>query len=83
MSRFLRYLARALQALIVLVAIVVAAGTIYVRTESFGRLLRNEVNRFTAATFRGQLLIGQVDASISGGLTIHDLRIEYHGGGIL
>src|SRR2546425_2181229 len=83
MSRFLRYLARALLALIVLVAIAVAAGTIYMRTESFGRLLRDQVNRLGAISFRGQLVIGQIDTSIWGDLTIHDLRIQYRGAGVV
>src|SRR6266849_11219628 len=80
MSRFLRYLARALLALIVLVAIAVAAGTIYVRTESFACLLRDQVNRWGATSFRGQLVIGQIETSIwAGDLTIHDLRVQYRG----
>jgi uncharacterized protein involved in outer membrane biogenesis len=82
-SRFFRYLARALLALIVLVAIVVAAGTIYLRTESFSRLLRSEVNHFGATSFRGQLVIGQIDTSFWGGLTIHDLRVQYRGARVM
>src|SRR5258707_10861852 len=48
MSLFVRYLKRALVMLALLAAVVIVAGAIYVRTASFGRLLKGQARRSNA-----------------------------------
>ncbi len=48
MSLFVRYLKRALVMLALLAAVVIVAGAIYVRTASFGRLLKTQASNLLA-----------------------------------
>jgi autotransporter translocation and assembly factor TamB len=79
MSLFIRYLKRALVMLALLAAVVIVAGAIYVRTASFGRLLKTQASNLLATSFRGEVTLSEIDTSISGALTIHDLSIKYRG----
>jgi uncharacterized protein involved in outer membrane biogenesis len=66
-----------------LVAVVIVAGVIYLRTASFGRLLKGQVNNLLATSFRGDVTLGEIDTSIRGALIIHELSIRYGGGTIV
>ena len=79
MARITRYLSRALLGLCLLIAIVVTALMIYVRTESFGDLLRSEAIRVCATTFRGEIAIGSIGTSIGGDLRIRNVCIRNGG----
>jgi autotransporter translocation and assembly factor TamB len=69
--------------LALLVAVVIVAGLIYVRTASFGRLLKGQVGNLLATGFRGEITLGEIDTSIRGALTIHELSIKYRGATIV
>src|SRR6266849_2886715 len=79
MSLFVRYLKRALVMLALLAAVVIVAGAIYVRTASFGRLLKTQASNLLATSFRGEITLSEIDTSIWGALTIHELSIKYGG----
>src|SRR6266852_5987596 len=79
MTLFARYLKRVLSMLALLAVIVIVAGAIYVRTDSFGRLLKDQVSNLLATSFRGEVTLGEIDTSIWGALTIHELTIKYGG----
>src|SRR5712691_8085276 len=79
MSLFVRYLKRALVMLALLAAVVIVAGAIYVRTASFGRLLKGQASNLLATSFRGEITLSEIDTSIWGALTIHELSIKYGG----
>jgi hypothetical protein len=79
MSLFVRYLKRVLLMLALLAAVVIVAGVIYVRTDSFGHLLKGRVSNLLANSFRGEVTLGEIDTSIWGALTIHELTIKYGG----
>src|SRR5216683_1187816 len=79
MSLFVRYLKRALLMLALLAAVIVVAGVIYVRTNSFGQVLKERVANLLATSFRGEVTLGEIDTSIWGALTIHELTIKYGG----
>jgi autotransporter translocation and assembly factor TamB len=76
MSLFVRYLKRALVMLALLAAVVIVAGAIYVRTASFGRLLKTQASNLLATSFRGEITLSEIDTSIWGALTIHELSIK-------
>ena len=65
--------------LALLVVVIIVAGVIYVRTASFGRLLKGQVGNLLATGFRGEITLGEVDTSIRGVLIIHELSIKYRG----
>jgi autotransporter translocation and assembly factor TamB len=65
--------------LALLAAVIVVAGVIYVRTNSFGQVLKERVTNLLATSFRGEVTLGQIDTSSWGALTIHELRIKYGG----
>jgi autotransporter translocation and assembly factor TamB len=79
MSVVIRYLKRAFIVVALLVTVVVVAAVIFVRTESFGRLLKTQVGSLLATSFRGQITLGEIETSIWGTLAIHELRIENRG----
>src|SRR6201987_3973685 len=79
MNLFVRNLRRVLMILALLVAVVIVAGLIYVRTASFGRLLKGQVGNSLATGFRGEITLGEIDTSIWGALIIHELSIKYRG----
>src|SRR6266853_2003299 len=79
MSRFVRYLKRVLLMLALLTAVIIVAGVIYVRTNSFGRLLNGQVSNLLVTSFRGEITLAKIDASSWGALTIHELSIKYGG----
>src|SRR5712671_5829015 len=79
MSLFVRYLKRVLLMLALLAAVVIVAGAIYVRTASFGRLLKDQASNLLATSFRGEITLGKIDTSSWGALTIHELNIKYGG----
>ena len=56
--------------LALLVAVVIVAGVIYVRTASSGRLLKGQVGNLLATGFRGEITLGEIDTSIRGALII-------------
>ena len=58
-------------------AVAIVAGVIYVRTDSFGRLLKGQVSNLLATGFRGEITLGEIDTSLQGALIIHELRIKY------
>jgi uncharacterized protein involved in outer membrane biogenesis len=63
--------------LALLVAVVIVAGIIYVRTDSFGCLLKDQVSNLLATGFRGEITLDEIDTSLRGALIIHELRIKY------
>ena len=65
--------------LALLTAVIIVAGVIYVRTNSFGRLLKGQVSNLLVTSFRGEITLGKIDASSWGALTIHELSIKYRG----
>ena len=69
--------------LALLVAVVIVAGVIYVRTASFGRLLKGQVGNLLATGFRGEITLGEIDTSIRGALVVHELSIKYRGAAIV
>src|SRR5260370_30772701 len=79
MTLFARYVKGVLSMLALLAAIVIVAGAIYVRTASFGRLLKDQASNLLANSFRGDVTLGEIDTSIWGALTIHELSIKYGG----
>src|SRR6266436_5285957 len=79
MSVFIRYLKRAFLIIALLVTVLSVTTVIYVRTKSFGRLLKTHVGSMLATIFRGQITLGQIETSIWGTLAIHELRIENRG----
>src|SRR5216684_3166301 len=79
MNLFVRYLKRALLMLTLLGAVVIVAGAIYVRTDSFGHLLKGQVSNLLSTSFRGEVTLDEIDTSIWGALTIHELSIKYGG----
>src|SRR5260370_29089562 len=79
MSIFVRYLRRALLMLAIIAAVLIVAGVIYIRTDSFGRLLKGQVSNLLATSFRGEVTLGEIDSSIWGALTIHELSLKYGG----
>src|SRR5216684_5701936 len=79
MNLFIRILKKVLLILILIVAVVILAGDIYVRTDSFGRLLKRQVSNLLATSFRGEVAVGQISTSIWGTLVIHELSIRYEG----
>jgi len=83
MSVVIRYLKRAFVTIALLVTLVVVAATIFVRTKSFGRLLKTHLGTMLATSFRGQITLGQIETSIWGTLAIHELRIESRGSTIV
>src|SRR5258708_16325795 len=83
MNRFVRTLKRALLMLALLVAVVIVAGVIYVRTDSFGRLLKRQVSNLLATGYGGEITLGEIDTSIRGALIIHELSIKYGGATIV
>ena len=66
-----------------LVTVVIVAGVIYVRTDSFGRLLKGQLSNLLATGFRGEITLGEIDTSIKGALIIHELSIKYRGATIV
>ena len=83
MGVVIRYLKRAFLIIALLVTAVIVATVVYVRTESFGRLLKTHVGTMLATSFRGQITLGQIETSIWGTLAIHELRIENRGSTIV
>src|SRR5258708_25035585 len=83
MNVVIRHLKRALLIITLLVTVVIVATVIYVRTESFGRLLKTQLDGFLATSFRGRITLGQIETSIWGTLAIHELRIENRGSTIV
>ena len=77
MNLFVRKLKQVLMMLALLVAVVIVTGVIYVRTDSFGRLLKGQVSNLLATGFRGEITLGEIDTSFRGALIIHELRIKY------
>ena len=69
--------------LALLAVIVIAAGAIYLRTDSFGRLLKRQVSNLLATSFRGEVTLGEIDTSIWGSLIIHELSIKNGGATIV
>ncbi|MGH8335250.1 MAG: hypothetical protein ACRETL_00160, partial [Gammaproteobacteria bacterium] len=63
MRSALRYFLRALAGLILLLALILAGLTIYIRTASFNQLLEREVNGVLNGRFRGQVTISSIQAS--------------------
>jgi autotransporter translocation and assembly factor TamB len=76
MKLFLRSLKRLLLMLAFLAGAAVLAGMIYVRTTSFGRLVKGQVSGLLATNFRGQVTLGEVDSSAWGTLTIRGLEVK-------
>jgi len=69
MSLSLRYLKRVLLILALAAASVIVAGMIYIRTDSFGRLLKSEVSSLLATRIRGEItLLVEVPAKATSSL---------------
>jgi autotransporter translocation and assembly factor TamB len=83
MYLIIRYLKRALILLALLVAVVVVAVLIFVRTRSFDRLLKTHADRLLASSFQGEVTLGQIETSIWGMLSLHELRIRNRGSTIV
>ena len=79
MNRFIKAVKRLLLVLIVLVAVAAVSVLVYVRTDSFGRLLQNRVSDLLNTQFRGEITMARIDISIGNELIIHGLRIKYGG----
>ncbi len=69
--------------LALLAVILIVAGAIYLRTDSFGRLLKRQVSSLLATSFRGEVTFGDIDTSIWGALIIHELSIKNEGATIV
>src|ERR1700730_2180677 len=83
MNLFVRYFKRVLLMLALLAVIVIVAGAIYIRTDSFGRLLKGQVGTLLATSFCGEVTMGKIDTSIWGALIIHELSIKNGGATIV
>ena len=83
MNLFVRYFKRVLLMLALLAVILIVAGAIYFRTDSFGRLLKRQVSNLLATSFRGEVTLGEIDTSIWGSLIIHELSIKNGGATIV
>src|SRR5258705_6957787 len=78
MTRVFRIVKRLLMVDVLFVVAIVIAVLIYIRTDSFGRLLRHQVGRLLA-DYSGNITVGQIDPTIWNALVIHDLKIDYGG----
>ena len=77
MNLFVRNVKRVLLMIAVLAVAVVVAGVIYIRTDSFGRLLKGQASNLLATSFRGEVTLGEIDSSIWGALyNSHELSIK-------
>jgi autotransporter translocation and assembly factor TamB len=83
MTLLVRYLKRALLSFGVLAAVVTVAGVIYVRTDSFGRLLEGQVSNLLASNLRGEVTLGRIDTSNWGEIKIYELMVKYAGAKIV
>jgi len=83
MKPFVRYFKRVLLMLALLAEIVIVAGAIYLRTDSFGRLLKGQVGSLLATSFRGEVTVGEIDTPVWGALIIHELSIKNGGATIV
>jgi autotransporter translocation and assembly factor TamB len=79
MTRVLRYFVRALIGLIVLLLVLIAAVTIYLRTASFNQLLLGEVNATLHGRFRGRIVAGAIRTPRIGLVEIDDVTVTYDG----
>src|SRR6516164_3288987 len=79
MILLLVWLRRALLSLVVVAAVVVTGTLMYIRTGSFARLLTRYISGLLAGRFQGEIVVRQLDTSISGALTIDDLSVRYQG----
>ena len=76
MNALPRIMRRALLILASLAIAIVVASLIYVRTNAFGRLVKQQVEELFAANLRGKATLDQIDASAWGILTIHGMALE-------
>jgi len=83
MKAFVRYFKRVLLIFALFAVIVIFAGATYLRTDSFGRLFKGQVENLLATSFRGQVTVGEIDTSIWGALIIHELSIKNGGATIV
>jgi hypothetical protein len=74
----LRIAKRLLLVVALFVVAIFVAALIYIRTDSFGRLLQHQVSGLLA-DYRGNITVGQIDPTIWNSVIIHDLRIDYEG----
>jgi autotransporter translocation and assembly factor TamB len=79
MGAALRYLKRALAALLILVLLLIAGIAIYLRTPGFNRMLQGKVRDYLAASYRGQISFENIDASVLGRIVIKDITIADRG----
>ncbi|HVB78613.1 MAG TPA: translocation/assembly module TamB domain-containing protein [Candidatus Binataceae bacterium] len=73
----MRYLKRALVALVLVPAVVVTALFIYTRTASFDVLLRAQLARYMTGNYRGEITLGRIDAPFPDGITLDRVVIRY------
>ena len=78
-----KWLLRIALAIVVLVLAAVAGVLLYVRTESFRVLLRDQVVAAADGAIRGDLRVGAVEGSIWSHLTLRDVRIAQGGEDVL
>jgi autotransporter translocation and assembly factor TamB len=79
MNRLYRIARRIFLILALLAAALVAAGLIYIRTDSFGRLLQARVSKLLAGSFRGEITLGEIDTSRWAELVVRRVSIGYGG----
>jgi autotransporter translocation and assembly factor TamB len=77
MTGLVKGLKRVLLAVIVLAALATASLLVYVRTDSFARLLQSRVGDLLNTEFRGKITMDRIDTSVADELIIHGLRIKY------
>lgn len=63
--------------ILLLLVVVVVGVTLFVRTERFRVLLREQLVTTLNATLRGEVDLGQVEGSVWSNLTLHDLVVTY------
>src|SRR5215510_5082481 len=79
MKRFLSYLWRAVLLLGTLLLITGVAVALFVRTERFRELLRDQIVNTLNASVHGEVSIGKIEGSLFNNFVLHDLIIRSQG----
>lgn len=78
MKKFWLILRRITLLLVVLLLVGVMAVAVFVRTERFRALVRDQLVTTLNGTLRGEVALGRIEGSIWNTLTLYDLVVTYH-----
>jgi autotransporter translocation and assembly factor TamB len=83
MKLTLRIVGWTLGGLIGLLIVALVAIDLYSRTAGFHDYLRGRLTAFFDSSYKGQLRVGSVAGSLSGGMTLHEVTLSYDGQPVL